>query len=196
MQIWLFRVSRIGPPGWLEAQRSRGGRGYGQATILMRSAATAWRQRCTDQPRRATGPGMVGWGRGSRVVLGTRLEPGRCTTRRSCGAGADQAGLRQADAFTGPVGRRLAGQFGAVVAVQHGGVAAHRGEAIELADEQVGRDLSPHGVVCNGYAGSQSSSSALMTTGHVGAEVSATEKWLPSTSSRRASWPAARAAAT
>jgi len=47
MQIWLFRVSCIGPLGWLEAYRSRGGRGYGQATILMRSAAAAWRQRWT-----------------------------------------------------------------------------------------------------------------------------------------------------
>jgi hypothetical protein len=83
-----------------------------------------------------------------------------------------------------------------VVAVQHGGVAAYRGEAIALADEQVGRDRSPHGVVCKGYAASKSSSTALMTTGHVGAEVSATEKWPPSTSSRRASWPAARAVAT
>jgi hypothetical protein len=83
-----------------------------------------------------------------------------------------------------------------VVAVQHGGVAAYRGEAIALADEQVGRDRSPHGVVCKGYAASKSSSTALMTTGHVGAEVSATEKCPPSTSSRRASWPAARAVAT
>jgi hypothetical protein len=48
----------------------------------------------------------------------------------------------------------------------------------------------------DGYAAPESCSSALMTTGHVGAEMSATVKWSPSTSSRRASWPAARAAAT
>ena len=47
---------------------------------------------------------------------------------------------RQPDPFAGPVGHRLAGEFGAVVAAQHGRVATRRGEAVEFVDEDVGGD--------------------------------------------------------
>jgi hypothetical protein len=44
------------------------------------------------------------------------------------------------DAFAGPLGHRGAGQFGAVVAAQHGRVATLGGESVELVDDLVGGD--------------------------------------------------------
>jgi hypothetical protein len=48
----------------------------------------------------------------------------------------------QPDPFAGPVGHRVAGQFRAVVAAQHGRVATHGGEAVQFVDEDVGGDGS------------------------------------------------------
>jgi hypothetical protein len=49
---------------------------------------------------------------------------------------------RQDDVFAGPVGHRLAGQLGAVVAAQHGWVAAGQCEAVQFVDQGVGGDAA------------------------------------------------------
>jgi hypothetical protein len=54
---------------------------------------------------------------------------------------------RQDDVFAGPVGHRLARQFGAVVAAQHGWVAAGQCEAVQFVDQGVGGDAAPDQLV-------------------------------------------------
>jgi hypothetical protein len=44
--------------------------------------------------------------------------------------------------FAGPVGHRLAGQLGAVVAAQHGWVAAGQCQAVQFVDQGVGGDAA------------------------------------------------------
>jgi predicted NUDIX family NTP pyrophosphohydrolase len=48
----------------------------------------------------------------------------------------------QAGAFAGPVGHCGAGEFGAVVAAQHGRITAVDGEAVELGDDVVTGDVA------------------------------------------------------